>query len=189
MSDPLVIGKAIVPLMFAGAFVLTAFGALHLNPERNRVSAIAAGLVAFIGGVFFIINVVMFQALSMLGPISNYVAGLATMYGLFFIMVGLMNIFGVKANIMAPIAILIGWITLAYALFWIWGFPDYGLGSWYYHASIAIVWFITMNMAGFFLAGKLPEKYLGVMCLIAAVYTFAIPGFLWALGPGAQGPF
>ncbi|MGB9815431.1 MAG: hypothetical protein ACPLVI_05735 [Thermoplasmata archaeon] len=189
MADPLVMGKAIVPLMFAGAFVLTAFGALHLNPERNRVSAIAAGIVAFVGGVFFIINVVMFQALSMLGPISNYVAGLATMYGLFFIMVGLMNIFGVKANVMAPIAILVGWITLAYGIFWIFGFQYYGLSAWYYHFSIAFVWFITMNMAGFFLAGKLPEKYLGVMCLIAALYTFAIPGFLWALGPGAQGPF
>lgn len=189
MVTPLVMGKAIVPLMFAGAFVLTAFGALHLNPDRTRVSAIAAGIVAFIGGVFFIINVVMFQALSLLGPISNYVAGLATMYGLFFIMVGLMNIFGVKANVMAPIAILVGWITLAYGIFWIYGFDYYGLGAWYYHFSIAFVWFITMNMAGFFLAGKLPEKYLGIMCLIAALYTFAIPGFLWALGPGAQGPF
>lgn len=189
MTDPLVMGKAIVPLMFAGAFVLTAFGAFHLNPERNRVSTIAVGIVAFIGGVFFIINIVMFQALSMLGPISNYVAGLATLYGLFFMMMGVMNIFGVKANVMAPIAILVGWITLAYGLFFIFGFNYYGLGPFYYHFSITFVWFIAMNMAGFFLAGKLPEKYLGIMLLFTALYTFAIPGFLWALGPGAQGPF
>ncbi|HEQ78588.1 MAG TPA: hypothetical protein ENI78_03075, partial [Euryarchaeota archaeon] len=121
MVAELMIGNAIVPFLFAGAFVLMALGAYHMNPSRNKISGVATGIVATVGGIFMIMNVIMFQSSSSpmgtMGPISNYMAGLGILYGLFFTMIGLILIVGAKLNVMAPIAIVVGWITLAYAVF------------------------------------------------------------------------
>lgn len=188
------VGKPIVPLMFAGAFVLMALGAYHMNPSRKKISGVAAGIVALVGGIFFIINLVMFQSASSaygtLGTLSNYIAGVAVLYGLFFIMMGLILIVGAKPHIMAPIAIMVGFITLAYGVFFDFGLGFYaGPAHWIYHSSIMYMWGIAMTIAGFSMAGKIPERFNGAFLFWCSLYTFAIPGFMWALGAGGHGPF
>ncbi|GBE55164.1 MAG TPA: hypothetical protein ENH28_05985 [Euryarchaeota archaeon] len=186
MVVEMMIGKAITPFLFAGAFVLMALGAYHMNPSRSKISGVATGIVALVGGIFMIINVVMFQSSSNLmgtmGPISNYMAGLGVLYGLFFTMIGLILIIGAKLHVMAPIAIVVGWITLAYAVFFNMAmnmiFPG---GNWIYLASVAYMWFIAMNIAGFSMAGKVPERFNGGFLMWSSLYTFAIPGIMMAL--------
>ncbi len=189
MVAELMIGNAIVPFLFAGAFVLMALGAYHMNPSRNKISGVATGIVATVGGIFMIMNVIMFQSSSSpmgtMGPISNYMAGLGILYGLFFTMIGLILIVGAKLNVMAPIAIVVGWITLAYAVFF-----NMALGhiipggNWIYLASVAYMWFIAMNIAGFSMAGKVSERFNGGFLMWSSLYTFAIPGILMALAIG-----
>ena len=180
------IGKAVVPLMYAGAFFILANAMLHLNPDRSKVSVVSVGTVGLVTGIIFLANVYeMMSGPDNLGPLTNFVAALGTMYGFFFTTVGINQMLGVKQNVLGPIAILIGWMTLAIGVFWLMlpGHP------WVYHFSITLVWFIAMNLAGLYQVGKMPEKVLGYWLLLTAVYTFAIPAFLWTLPGGFQGPF
>jgi len=58
-----------------------------------------------------------------------------------------------------------------------------------YHFTIALVWFVAMNLAGLYMQGRMNERVLGWVVSFAAVYTFAVPGVLWSMPPGHQGPF
>ncbi len=179
--------KAVVPLMLTGAFFIMANAMLHLNPERTKVSVASVGTVGIVAGLIFLANLFVMMLTnftgvaspSNLGPLTNFVGGLATMYGFFFLVVGLNQLLGLKHNVLGPIAILIAFLTLGYA----WMFFAAG---WYYHMTIALVWFVAMLFAGLFQVGKLSEKTLGYWLLFTAVWTFAIPGFIWASSmPGA----
>lgn len=78
--------------------------------------------------------------------------------------------------------------TVAYALFWLLYSLPAG-GKWIYHFTIALVWFIAMNLAVLLMQGKMNEKLVGWVVTFAALYTFATTAILWSMPVGMQGPF
>lgn len=182
------VGKWIAPLMYIGSFALLANGLMHLDPARKRASELGVGIITATAGLMwwpFLIAMIMAQGL---GPLTNFVTGLAGMYSFFFIALGLSQIFQVPKKQLGAVAIFIGWLTGAYAWYFLKA-PAPGGGTWVYHFTIALVWFIAMNLAGLFMQGRMNEKLLGWVVTFAAIYTFAVPALLWSMPPGHQGPF
>ncbi|MDA8365010.1 MAG: hypothetical protein M0Z84_14635 [Gammaproteobacteria bacterium] len=182
------VGKWIAPLMYIGSFALLANGLMHLDSERKRANEIGVGIITATAGLMwwpFLIGMIMAQGL---GPLTNFVTGLAGMYSFFFIALGLSQVFQVPKKQLGAVAIFIGWLTGAYAWYFLKA-PAPGGGTWVYHFTIALVWFIAMNLAGLFMQGRMNEKLLGWVVTFAAVYTFAVPALLWSMPPGHQGPF
>ena len=180
------VGKWIAPIIYLGAFALLSQGFMHLDPERKKANEKTVGVITLVVGVMWWPFLIAMISNEGLGPITNFVAGLAGMYAFFFMVLGILEIFSLPKKSLGGIAILIGWLTFAYALFWLLN----GLKiSWAYHASIAFVWFVAMNLAGLLMQGKMNEKLVGWVVTFAALYTFAIPAILWSLPAGMQGPF
>lgn len=182
------VGKWIAPIIYLGAFALLSQGFMHLDPERKKANEKTVGVITLVVGLMwwpFLIAMISTQGL---GFITNFVTGLAGMYAFFFTVLGILEIFSLPKKSLGGIAILIGWLTLAYALFWL----TYDLpigGKWIYHFSIAFVWFVAMNLAGLLMQGKMSEKLVGWVVTFAALYTFAIPAILWSMPIHMQGPF
>lgn len=184
------IGKWIAPLMYLGGFALLANGFMHLDPERKKANEVGVGIITATAGVMwwpFLIGMMMDQGL---GPLTNIVTGLAGMYSFFFIALGLTQAFRVTSKKqLGAVAIFIGWLTGAYAYFFITTPAPTG-GTWVYHFTVALAWFIAMNLAGLFMQGRLrSERLLGWVVSFCALYTFAIPALMWSMAPGHQGPF
>ncbi len=186
LSTPQPVGKWIAPIIFLGAFALLSQGFMHLDPQRKKANEKTVGVITLVVGLMwwpFLIAMIYAQGL---GLITNFVTGLAGMYAFFFTVLGILEIFSLPKKSLGGIAILIGWSTLAYALFWLLN----GLKvSWVYHFSIAFVWFVAMNLAGLLMQGRMNEKLVGWVVTFAALYTFAIPAILWSMPAGMQGPF
>ncbi|GEM_PF-2479591 len=184
------IGKWIAPLMYLGSFALLANGLMHLDPERKKANEVGVGIITATVGIMwwpFLVGMMEDQGL---GPLTNIVTGLAGMYSFFFIALGLTQAFRVPSKKqLGPVAILIGWLTGAYGYFFVTTPAPTG-GTWVYHFTIALAWFIAMNLAGLFMQGRLrSERLLGWVVTFCAVYTFAIPAIMWSMAPGHQGPF
>jgi hypothetical protein len=182
------IGKWISPLMYIGAFALLANGVMHLDVERQRANEVGVGIITVVAGVMWWPFLVAMTVVQGLGPLTNFVTGLAGMYSFFFIALGLHQIFNIPKGQLGAVAILIGWLTGAYAIFFLEKAAPTG-GTWVYHFTVAGVWFIAMNMAGLYMQKRMNEKLLGWVVTFAALYTFAVPALLWSMPPGHQGPF
>ena len=182
------VGKWIAPLMYIGSFALLANGLMHLDPARKKADERGVGIITVTAGVMwwpFLVAMIVSQGL---GPLTNFVTGLAGMYSFFFIALGLTQIFKIPKKQLGAVAIFIGWLTGAYAWYFL-KTPAPGGGTWIYHFTIALVWFIAMNLAGLFMQGRMNEKLLGWVVTFAAIYTFAVPALLWSMPAGHQGPF
>jgi len=183
------IGKWIAPLMYIGSFALLANGLMHLDPARKKASEFGVGIITATAGLMwwpFLIAMIVVQGL---GPLTNFVTGLAGMYAFFFIALGFTQIFHVESrHTLGAVAIFIGWLTGVYAYYFLTLAAPTG-GTWMYHFTIALVWFIAMNLAGLLMQKRMNERVVGWVVTFAAVYTFAIPGILWSMAPGHQGPF
>ena len=187
-SAPMV-GKWIAPIIYLGAFALLANGLMHLDPERRKADERVVGVITLTVGVMWWPFLITMNAVHGLGHLTYFVTGLAGMYAFAFIALGVLEIFKWPKKSLGGVFILIGWLTLAYAIFFITAPTPTGHGTWIYHFSIAFVWFVAMNFAGFFMQGKCKEKTVGYIVTFAALYTFAIPAILWSMPPGLRGPF
>jgi len=187
---PPTVGKFIAPIMYLGAFALLANGLMHLDPERKKADMRVVGVITATAGVMWWPFLIAMSVVQGLGALTNFITGLAGMYAFFFIALGILEIFDFpNKKSLGPIAILIGWLTLAYGIFFIFTTNPAGTGTWVYHFSIMFVWFVAMNAAGFMLQGRFPEKTTGWIVTFAALYTFAIPALFWSMPPGMRGPF
>ncbi len=184
------VGKWIAPIMYLGAFALLANGVMHLDPKREKANEVGVGIITLIVGIMWWPFLIAMSVVQGLGPLTNFVVGLAGMYAFFFIALGTTQALKIPSKKqLGAVAILIGWLTGVYAYFFLTA-PAPGGGTWVYHFTIAGVWFIAMNLAGLFMMGALKnEKLLGWVVTFAALYTFAIPAVLWSMPPGKQGPF
>lgn len=183
------IGKWIAPIIYIGAFALLANGAMHLDPKREKANEVGVGFITLTAGVMWWPFLIAMSSVQGLGPLTNFVVGLAGMYAFFFIALGIHQIMKIPKKQLGIVAILIAWLTGVYALFFLTKAAPGG-GTWVYHFSIALFWFVAMNLAGLFMLGKLKsERLLGWVVTIAALYTFAIPAVLWSMPVGKQGPF
>ncbi len=184
------IGKWIAPIIFLGAFALLANGFMHLDPERKKSDERVVGIITATVGIMWWPFLITMNAVHGLGHLTYFITGLAGMYAFAFIVLGFLEIFQLPKKSLGGVFILIGWLTLAYAIFFLLTPAPNGHGTWVYHFSIAFVWFVAMNFAGLFMQGKLQnEKVLGWIVTFAAVYTFAVPAILWSMPPGFRGPF
>ncbi len=188
-SAPMV-GKWIAPIIYLGAFALLANGFMHLDPERKKADERVVGVITATVGVMWWPFLITMNAVHGLGHLTYFITGLAGMYAFAFIVLGILEIFQLPKKSLGGVFILIGWLTLAYAIFFLLTPAPNGHGTWVYHFSIAFIWFVAMNCAGAFMQGKLKsEKVLGWIVTFAAVYTFAVPAILWSMPPGFRGPF
>jgi hypothetical protein len=182
-------GKWIAPLMYIGSFALLANGLMHLDPARKKASEFGVGIITATAGIMWWPFLIAMMVAQGLGPLTNLVTGLAGMYAFFFTALGLTQIFRVESrHQLGAVAIFIGWLTGVYAYFFLTTPAPTG-GTWMYHFTIALVWFVAMNLAGLYMQGRMNERVLGWVVSFAAVYTFAVPGVLWSMPPGHQGPF
>ncbi|WP_298136067.1 hypothetical protein [Acidiferrobacter sp.] len=183
-------GKWIAPLMYIGSFALLANGLMHLDPERKKANEFGVGLITTIAGIMWWPFLIAMMVVQGLGPLTNLVTGLAGMYAFFFMALGFTQIFHVESRRqLGAVAIFIGWLTGVYAYFFLTTPAPTG-GTWVYHFTIALVWFIAMNLAGLYmLKGWIKERVVGWVVSFAAIYTFAVPAVLWSMPPGHQGPF
>ena len=182
-------GKWIAPLMYIGSFALLANGLMHLDPARKKPSEFGVGIITATAGIMWWPFLIAMMVAQGLGPLTNLVTGLAGMYAFFFTALGLTQIFRVESrHQLGAVAIFIGWLTGVYAYFFLTTPAPTG-GTWMYHFTIALVWFVAMNLAGLYMQGRMNERVLGWVVSFAAVYTFAVPGVLWSMPPGHQGPF
>lgn len=187
-SAPMV-GKWIAPIIYLGAFALLANGLMHLDPERRKADERVVGVITLTVGVMWWPFLITMNAVHGLGHLTYFITGLAGMYAFAFTVLGVLEILKWPKKSLGGVFILIGWLTLAYAIFFITAPTPTGHGTWIYHFSIAFVWFVAMNFAGFFMQGKCKEKTVGYIVTFAALYTFAIPAILWSMPPGLRGPF
>ncbi len=183
------VGKWISPIIYLGAFALLANGFMHLDPERRKANEKVVGVITATVGVMWWPFLITMNAVHGLGHLTYFITGLAGMYAFAFTVLGILEIFQMPKKSLGGVFILIGWLTLAYAIFFIRTGNPTGHGTWVYHFSIAFVWFIAMNFAGLFMQGKAKEKIVGWIVSFAALYTFAIPAILWSMPPGFRGPF
>ena len=182
-------GKWIAPLMYIGSFALLANGLMHLDPARKKASEFGVGIITATAGIMWWPFLIAMMVAQGLGPLTNLVTGLAGMYAFFFTALGLTQIFRVESrHQLGAVAIFIGWLTGVYAYFFLTTPAPTG-GTWMYHFTIALVWFVAMNLAGLYMQGRMNERVLGWVVSFAAAYTFAVPGVLWSMPPGHQGPF
>ena len=93
-SDPAPIGKWIAPLIFLGAFALLANGFMHLDPERKKANEKTVGVITAAAGIFWWPFLIGMMGAQGLGPLTNFVTGLAGMYAFFFTVLGIIQIFG-----------------------------------------------------------------------------------------------
>ncbi len=184
-----VLGKWIAPIIYLGAFALLANGLMHLDPERRKADERVVGVITLTVGVMWWPFLITMNAAHGLGHLTYFITGLAGLYAFAFTVLGVLEIFKWPKKSLGGVFILIGWLTLAYAIFFITSPTPVGHGTWIYHFSIAFVWFVAMNFAGFFMQGKCKEKTVGYIVTFAALYTFAIPAILWSMPPGLRGPF
>ncbi len=183
------IGKWISPIIYLGAFALLANGFMHLDPERKKADERVVGIITATVGVMWWPFLITMNAVHGLGHLTYFITGLAGMYAFAFIALGITEIFQLPKKSLGGVSILIGWLTLAYAIFLISAPNPTGHGTWVYHFTIAFVWFVAMNFAGLFMLGKMKERVVGWIVTFAALYTFAIPAVLWSMPPGLRGPF
>ncbi|WP_297387653.1 hypothetical protein [Acidiferrobacter sp.] len=182
-------GKWIAPLMYIGSFALLANGLMHLDPARKKASEFGVGIITVTADIMWWPFLIAMMASQGLGPLTNLVTGLAGMYAFFFTVLGLTQIFHVESrHQLGAVAIFIGWLTGVYAYFFLTTPAPTG-GTWVYHFTIALVWFVAMNLAGLYMQGRMKERVLGWVVSFAAIYTFAVPAVLWSMPPGHQGPF
>ncbi|HUW97798.1 MAG TPA: AmiS/UreI family transporter [Acidiferrobacter sp.] len=183
-------GKWIAPLMYIGAFALLANGLMHLDPERKKASEFGVGIITAVAGLMWWPFLIAMTVVQGLGPLTNFVTGLAGMYAFFFIALGFTQLFHVESrHSIGAVAIFIGWLTGVYGYFFLTHPAPHGGGTWIYHFSICLVWFVAMNVAGLLMQKRMNERLVGWVVTFAAIYTFAIPGILWSMPPGHQGPF
>ncbi len=183
------VGKWIAPIIYLGAFALLANGFMHLDPERKKANERVVGIITATVGIMWWPFLVTMNAAHGLGHLTYFITGLAGMYSFAFIALGFLEIFQLPKNSLGGVAILIGWLTLAYGIFFISVTNPTGHGTWVYHFSIAFVWFVAMNFAGLLMQGKMNERVVGWIVTFAALYTFAIPAVFWSMPPGMRGPF
>ncbi len=183
------IGKWISPIIYLGAFALLANGFMHLDPERKKANEKVVGIITTTVGVMWWPFLITMNAVHGLGHLTYFITGLAGMYAFAFTVLGILEIFQMPKKSLGGVFILIGWLTLAYAIFFVRTGNPTGHGTWVYHFSIAFVWFVAMNFAGLFMQGKVKERLVGWIVSFAALYTFAIPAILWSMPPGFRGPF
>ncbi len=186
---PPTVGKFIAPIMYLGAFALLANGLMHLDPERKKANIKTVGVITATVGVMWWPFLIAMSVVQGLGALTNFITGLAGMYAFFFVVLGILEISDLPKKSLGPVAIFIGWLTLAYGIFFILTPNPAGTGTWVYHSSIMFVWFLAMNAAGFMMQGRFRERTAGWIVTFAAVYTFAIPAVFWSMPPGMRGPF
>jgi len=183
------VGKWIAPLMYIGSFALLANGLMHLDPARKKASEFGVGIITATAGLMWWPFLIAMTVVQGLGPMTNFVTGLAGMYAFFFIALGFTQIFHVESrHSIGAVAIFIGWLTGVYAYYFLTLAAPTG-GTWFYHFTIALVWFVAMNLAGLLMQKRMNERLVGWVVTFAAIYTFAVPGILWSMPPGHQGPF
>ncbi|MHB8252459.1 MAG: hypothetical protein ACYDEV_01855 [Acidiferrobacter sp.] len=183
------VGKWIAPLMYIGSFALLANGLMHLDPSRKKASELGVGIITATAGIMWWPFLIAMMVVQGLGPLTNFVTGLAGMYAFFFIALGFTQIFHVESrHTIGAVAIFIGWLTGVYGYYFLTFAAPTG-GTWVYHFSIALVWFVAMNLAGLLMQKRMNERVVGWVVTFAAIYTFAVPGILWSMPPGHQGPF
>ncbi len=183
------VGKWIAPLMYIGSFALLANGLMHLDPTRKKANEFGVGIITATAGLMWWPFLIAMMVVQGLGPLTNFVVGLAGMYAFFFIALGFTQIFHVESRQqLGAVAIFIGWLTGVYAYYFL-TLPAPTGGTWVYHFTIALVWFVAMNLAGLLMQKRMSERFVGWVVTFAAIYTFAIPGILWSMAPGHQGPF
>jgi hypothetical protein len=102
------------------------------------------------------------------------IGGLIGFYGLFFVSVGAAAFFGSDLRPVANLAVPVGLLPLAY-----WPVFSGGPGALFFHTTL-IVWALTFLAVTAGVYGKIPGKVLGVILLVATLYTFFLPVVLLA---------
>lgn len=178
-------GIPLTPLLVVAGFLLLAKAMLLLNPAGgSKVSSAATGLIMAVGGIIMLVNGFLLMVgnaadASSLGPATNYVNIFAAGFGFFFLMLGICQAMGLSPNVLGPIAMVLGWMSLAL------GYGFYSAGMTYLFV-IFLVLFVAMFLAALVLtgkAGKAGPRLLGWWLLLTAVMLL-IPAFIWGVNGG-----
>lgn len=169
-------GIPLMPMLVVFGFLVLAKAFLLLG-GGNKVSSAATGIIMALGGIIALVNAFVLMLgngadASSLGPVTNYIEIFAIGYGAFFLFLGIFQAMGLSPNVLSPIAMVLGWMSLALG----YGFYSAGLT---YLLLIFLVLFVAMFIASLVLVGKAPPKLLGWWLLLTSIMLL-IPAFIWA---------
>ena len=180
-TPPFVGGQPLAPWVLVFGFLVLAEAMWLMNPAK--VSGVATGTVATLGGVIVMVNGYLIMnnpaTLGGLAAASSFITAFTIVYGFFFTALGIIQIQGEAPTVLGPVAMFIAFFSLAVALVFL------SAGA-TYHALILLVVFVAFALASLALGGKVPLKTVGYWMSLTSVMLI-IPGFLWALAPALQG--
>ena len=180
-TPPFVGGLPLAPWVLVFGFLVLAEAMWLMNPAK--VSGVATGTVATLGGVIVMVNgyLIMNNPATMgaLAGATGFVTAFTIVYGFFFTALGIIQIQGEAPTVLGPVAMFIAFFSLAVALVFL------SAGA-TYHALILGVVFVAFALTSLALGGKVPLKNVGYWLSLTSVMLI-IPGFLWALAPSLWG--
>ena len=130
--------------------------------------SLASGLGAFTTVWYLLVN-----RPAPLGDNAVAVAGLASIYALFFVALGAVEIGGLDLKPIANISIPIAVISLPFIPFF--------AGSILFQ-SIMVVWTVAFALVATTVYGRTPAKWLGWVLAVTAIWTFWLPAVMISLG-------
>ena len=149
-------------LFFLGYGAEPAEGGAHPLKTVGWISLVG-GVTAF-GTVFYLL---------VSGGNFVAVAGLASLYDLFFIVLGAVEIHGLDLKPVANISIPIAVLSLPFLIFF-----D---GLWLFQ-TVMVVWTVAFAAIAATVYGRLPANVLGWILVVTAIWTFFLPAVVISLG-------
>jgi len=154
-----------------------AFLGVGAKQEEGQPSPlVTVGWIALVAGIVDLVNALWIIEKLFGGAASDTgvrLGGLATFYGLFFLIVGTALVKGLNLKPVANLAVGVALTPLAW-----WPFFD---GTWMFQ-SILIVWAVAFLSVATFVYGKLKPQILGSILVLTAIYTFLLPAALLGAG-------
>jgi hypothetical protein len=158
--------------VFLQAMFFLGIGASETPGSKSPL--VSVGYVALIAGIADLAVALYITVGRPLGPDpSLLLAGLISIYGLFFVTLGLTEILGLDLRVIGNLAVPTALVPLAWLPFF--------SGSTTFTA-ILIFWVVTFLAITMTTYGRLSGKALGLILLITSLFTFLIVPVSWAMG-------
>ena len=129
---------------------------------------LTAGLVDFVQAFAIMSNQLAGEA-----EASILLAGLVSIYALFFTFLGITEVLGLDLRPLGNVCIAIALVPMFYF--------DFFTGSWMFQ-SILLIWVVTFATIAGVTYGKVQPKVLAFVLFVTALYTFWTPAVILALG-------
>jgi hypothetical protein len=159
--------------VWANAMYFMGIGADRKEGAADPLKSV--GWVTLAAGIADFVQAFAIMSNQLAGDASVQLAGLVSIYALFFTFLGITEIFGLDLRPLGNVCIAVALVPLFYLDFF------NTVDSWMFQ-SILVVWAIVFLAIAAVAYGKLQPKVLAFLLFVTAIYTFWTPAVILALG-------